>query len=380
MGRVSTDQGAAEEAARFLADRAGLADDSARVAAIIAVLSPDGVRRELLYAAGQAGTLAAGGRRITAAAVDDVLAALAERSLLTPDPDGPDVVMPGPVAAVIRSWLAGRGKLVTACQAAAAVLETRARTLDASRDRPAARDFSEQVAVLLGSAAGPAGPAGQELARDLLRLRFLALYYLIELGDSVRQAVAAGEALTADLERMLGADHPDTLNARNSLAAAYLSAGRPADAIPLFERALVGLERTQGPNHPDTLASRSNLAAAYQDAGRVGEAILLLRLTVAARERMLGDAHRDTLNSCGNLAAAYRAAGRVSEAIPLLEQTLAGRERVLGASHPDTQAARSNRRSPPNIRRSGNETCATKPPAARTTTRKCAACRAACRA
>jgi hypothetical protein len=339
---VSTDQVAAEEAARFLADRTGLADDSARVAAIIAVLSADGVRRELLYAAGQAGTLAASGRRIAAAAVDDVLAALAERSLLTPDPDGRDVVMPGPVAAVTRSWLAGQGKLATACRAAAAVLETRARTLDASRDRPAARDFSEQVAALLGPAAEPAGQAGQELARDLLRLRFLALYYLIELGDSVPQAVAAGEALTADLERMLGADHPDTLNARNSLAAAYVSAGRPADAIPLFERTLVGLERTQGPDHPDTLASQSNLAAAYQDAGRVGEAILLLRLTVAARERMLGDAHPDTLNSCGNLAAAYRAAGRASEAIPLLERTLAGREQALGAGHPDTETARAN--------------------------------------
>jgi tetratricopeptide (TPR) repeat protein len=339
---VSTDQVAAEETARFLADRTGLADDGARVAAIMAVLSADGVRRELLHAAGQAGTLAAGGRRITAAAVDDVLAALAEGSLLTPDQDGRDVVMPGPVASVIRSWLAGQGKLVTACRAAAAVLETRARTLDASRDRPAARDFSEQVAALLGSAGEPAGQAGQELARDLLRLRFLALYYLIELGDSVPKAVATGEALTADLERMLGADHPDTLNARNSLAAAYLSDGRPADAIPLFERTLVGLERTQGPNHPDTLASQSNLAAAYQDAGRAGEAILLLRLTVAARERMLGDAHLDTLNSCGNLAAAYRAAGRPSEAIPLLERTLAGREQALGTGHPDTETARAN--------------------------------------
>ena len=44
----------------------------------------------------------------------------------------------------------------------------------------------------------------------LLRLRFLALYHLIELGDSATQAVAVGEPLTADLERLLGPDHPDT--------------------------------------------------------------------------------------------------------------------------------------------------------------------------
>ncbi|HET9968518.1 MAG TPA: tetratricopeptide repeat protein, partial [Streptosporangiaceae bacterium] len=312
---------------------------STRVIAILAVLAAAGVRRETLHAAGHAGVLTSGGRRMTAAAVDDVLAGLAKRSLLTTSPDG-RIGVPRLVAAQARSWLAGQGQLVTACQAAAAMLETWARTLDASRDRPAARDFGDQVAALLGSAAEPAGRAGQQLAGDLLRLRFLALYYLIELGDSAPRAVAAGESLTADLERMLGPDHPDTLNARNSLAAAYLAAGRPAEAVPLFERTLVGRERVLGPNDPDTLTSQNNLAAAYQDDGRVGEAILLLRLTLAARERLLGAGHPDTLSSRGNLAAAYRAAGRTAEAIPLLEQTLAGRERVLGPGHPDTQAAR----------------------------------------
>ena len=35
----------------------------------------------------------------------------------------------------------------------------------------------------------------------LLQLRFLALYHLIELGDSAAQAIAVGEPLTADLNR-----------------------------------------------------------------------------------------------------------------------------------------------------------------------------------
>ena len=56
---------------------------------------------------------------------------------------------------------------------------------------------------------------------------------------------------------MLGPDHPDTLNARNSLAAAYQAAGRVAEAIPLFEQTLVGRERLLGPDHPDTLTSRT---------------------------------------------------------------------------------------------------------------------------
>ena len=86
---------------------------------------------------------------------------------------------------------------------------------------------------------------------------------------------------------MLGPDHPDTLNARNSLAAAYQAAGRPAEAIPLFEQTLVVRERLLGPEHPDTLTTQNNLAAAYQDAGRAGEARQLFELTLAAKERLL---------------------------------------------------------------------------------------------
>ena len=129
----------------------------------------------------------------------------------------------------------------------------------------AVRDIPEQVTALRDNAAGPAAEADEELASVLLRLRFWALYHLIELGDSAAQAIAVGEPLAADLERMLGPDHPDTLNSRNSLAAAYQAAGRAAEAIPLFEQTLAARERLLGPDHPDTLTSRNNLAAAYQE-------------------------------------------------------------------------------------------------------------------
>ena len=151
-----------------------------------------------------------------------------------------------------------------------------------------------------------------------------------------------GEPLTADLERMLGPDHHDTLNSRNSLAAAYQAAGRPADAIALFEQTLVIRERFLGPEHPDTLTTQNNLAFGYQAAGRAGEARLLFELTLAARERLLGPGHPSTLISRGNLAAAYRDEGRADDALRLFEQTLKGREAVLGAEHPDTVTSRVN--------------------------------------
>ena len=71
-----------------------------------------------------------------------------------------------------------------------------------------------------------------------------------------------GERLLADQERLLGPDHPDTLNSRNSLAIAYRAAGRTAEAISLHEQTLAIRERVLGLDHPSTLNSRNNLSAA----------------------------------------------------------------------------------------------------------------------
>jgi RNA polymerase sigma factor (sigma-70 family) len=321
------------------ADQTGLCT---RVIEIMATLSAAGVRRELLHVAGRAGLLAGGGRRVAADLVDRALDWLSGRSLLTFSLDGQTVMMHGLVAQVVRTALVRRRHLEAVCWVAASVLEAHAIAVAGSQDRLAVRSIPQQVAALLDTTAEVSGEADEELAGKLLRLRFIALYHLVELGDSAPQAIAIGEPLTAEFEQLLGPDHPDTLNSRNSLAAAYLAADRVSDAIPLFERTLAVLQHQLGPDHPDTLTSQNNLASAYQDAGRLGEAIQLYERNLAIRERLLGVDDAGTLNSRGNLAAAYLAAGRVTEAIPLLEQTLADRERVLGPHHLDTQTSRKN--------------------------------------
>ena len=326
------------EAARA-ADPLGVA---AGVMEIMAMLSPAAVRRDLLRAAGQEGTLLGGGRRVAASMVDRALEQLNERSLLGFSRDGQTVSVYCLVALVVHRELARRERLVTACRAAASCLEMSAEELVRPGDQAAAGELLGQITALLSNAGTLADDPGEKLPATLMRLRSLALRYLIELGDSLPQALAAAKPLTADFERTLGPGHPDTLNARDSLAAAYQTAGLVGDAIPLFERTLVDRERTLGPDHPDTLTSQNKLAAAYQDAGRDSEAILLFRLTLAARERLLGPDHPDTLHSRTSLAAAYRDAGRAVDAIPLAQQTLAAREELLGADHPNTLASRNN--------------------------------------
>ena len=167
-----------------------------------------------------------------------------------------------------------------------------------------------------------------------------ALQYATELGDP-QSALSLSDAVNL-LTRTLGPDHPDTLASRGNLAAAYLSAGRLEQAVPLFERTLTDRERVLGSDHPRTLASRGNLASAYLSAGRLEQAVPLFERTLTDREHLLGADHPDTLTSRNNLAAAYQAAGRLDQAIDLHERTLADRLRVLGPNHPNTLTSRGN--------------------------------------
>jgi len=312
-----------------------------RVMEIMALLSGAGVRREFLHAAGQVGALANGGHRVSSAVVDLALKRLAHASLLNFSLDDQTITAHRTVADVIRRRMARRGTLAEACRgAAAAMLEVHASANAQSHDRSTVKDIPRQVTALLDTLAGTSSDVGEELGQTLLRLRFLALYYLLEVGGSAQQAIAVGESLTADLERELGPDHPDTLNSRNSLAAAYQAAGRVADAIPLFELTLAAREEVLGSDHPHTLISRNNLAAAYQDAGRLTEAVPLFERNLIAREEVLGSDHPSTLISAANLAAAYQDAGEAAKAIRVLEQILVTREQLLGVDNPWTLAAR----------------------------------------
>lgn len=309
---------------------------------LMAMLSPAAVRTDLLHAAGQEGILLGGGRRVAALMVDQALERLNERSLLGFSLNGRAVSVHCLVARVVRGWLARRGRLATACRTAGSALEASAVALAKARDHAAVREMLGQITALLDNAGVSADDADGKLARMLMRLRFLALDHLVELGGSMPRAIAMGEPLTAELERAFGASHPDTLNARNSLAAAYEDTGRFAEAIRLFEQILAERERLLGPDDPDTMRSRSDLARAYRAGGRVADAVPLVERTLAARERLFGAGHPSTLASRNNLASAYRATGRAAEAIPLLEENVSACERLLGTDHPKTLASRHN--------------------------------------
>eukprot|EP00798_Chlamydomonas_sp_ICE-L_P007619 gene7619-777_t len=143
-------------------------------------------------------------------------------------------------------------------------------------------------------------------------------------------------------ERTLGPEHPDTLSSLNNVANCLHDLGRSSDALPLNERTLAVRERTLGPEHPDTLGSLNNLAACLYALGRYSDALPLYERTLAVSERILGPEQPRTLNTLNNLAVCLKALGRGSDALPLYERKLAVRERTLGPEHPDTLMALNN--------------------------------------
>jgi hypothetical protein len=289
------------------ADRVGV---SIRVLELTAMLSPAVVRRNLLHAAGEAGTLLGGGRRVAASMVDQALERLNERSLLGFSLDGRAVSVHRLAARVIRAGLAQQGRSVTACGAAASAVEGSVAALASDQDHTAVREMIAQVTALTENAEAVPDGVGEPVATMLTLLRALALHHLTELGDSMPHAIAIGEPLIADLEQRLGPDDSDTVRARNDLARAYRETGRVADAVPLVQEIHATRERLFGADDPRTLAARNNLASAYLATGKAAEAIPLFEENVAACERLFGAAHPKTLASRHSLDRARQASAQ----------------------------------------------------------------------
>jgi serine/threonine protein kinase/tetratricopeptide (TPR) repeat protein len=136
--------------------------------------------------------------------------------------------------------------------------------------------------------------------------------------------------------RVLGEEHPRTLDYMNDLAALYYRQGQLAKAEPLFVRALELHRRVLGEEHRLTLIVMNNLATVYLDQGQFAKAEPLFVKTLEVMRRVLGEEERRTLMAMSNLASLYQRQGQYSKAEPLLVKALEVRRRVFGEEHPDT--------------------------------------------
>ena len=121
---------------------------------------------------------------------------------------------------------------------------------------------------------------------------------------------------------------------------AFLAHGKAKDAISLYKRALAAREQALGPDHPDTLNARASLAAAYDDAGRIGDALREYQQACAGCERTFGLDHSLTLSRRAGLALSYYAAGQIGDALTELRDSTARAEQALSPADPVTRRLR----------------------------------------
>lgn len=307
----------------------------ARLIAVLAVLSPDGVRLDVLSTLDD--------RRGNATTPSPALYGAIERcqrsSLVSWSVSGDVLTMHRLLARVVRERAIANSTLCEWHADALQALEPHMFDESYAWNR---KEFGLHLVFQIEALwASGIGDAPRETVERGAVARSWAVRQLSASSDFTRAADVARQAV-ADFTRTLGPDHPQTFTARRNLAGALRQCGRLIDAIALYEQTLADCERVLGPAHPDTLTSQNSLAGAYRAVGRLGEAIQLFEYTLSERERVLGRDHPHTFVSRDELAGAYRTALRNGDAIPLYERTLADRERVFGVDHPDALASRNN--------------------------------------
>ncbi|MEU2025072.1 serine/threonine-protein kinase [Streptomyces sp. NPDC016469] len=158
--------------------------------------------------------------------------------------------------------------------------------------------------------------------------------------DRAENALREFGRIAEDRARALGAEHGETLAARQQMAYALGRLGRHTEAHELHAAVLASRERAMGPDHPDTLRCRHNLAFSLSRLGHLEEAHRTARDVAAARARVLGADHPDTLVTLYEVGYTLGRLGRWTEALHTYRQVAEARTRLLGAEHPDTLATR----------------------------------------
>jgi len=199
-------------------------------------------------------------------------------------------------------------------------------------------DRDVKVRTLLDRAAATVQErfAKQPLVEAAIRLTIGNAYR--SLGETTKAKVQLERAVEIR-SRVLGAEHEDTLAARNSLSHANLKTGdlqRQKKVEPQLREILEISERVLGSEHPITLTARHLLALWHSEQQKYAQCELLNVQTLEARRRVLGPDHLETLRTQHNLALVYLQQRKMDKAEPLLVQTLKVCRRTLGAEHPLT--------------------------------------------
>lgn len=218
--------------------------------------------------------------------------------------------------------------------------------------------FLGQVAEETGDFDGAASEyrSGLAIARqrlgtdDPLTLRFTeALGYVgfftgvnaLQQGDLTVAERSLSEALSFN-ERAAGRDSEIALYNLDALSLVLADQDRPAEALPLRQRAFDLQSRMAGPDDATTLNFGEQLALLLRKSGRIDDSIALYEDIARRREQALGRDAPETLITLNDLAVALNTAGRYADALALDREVAETRAEVLGPEDPETLRSRAN--------------------------------------
>jgi tetratricopeptide (TPR) repeat protein/transcriptional regulator with XRE-family HTH domain len=199
------------------------------------------------------------------------------------------------------------------------------------RGEPAAWKQGERLLPHALRCLEDAGEAEASLV--LASLAFKVAQYLVERARPAEAEPLYQRALRIR-EQRLGPDHVEVANALSDLAYLFLERGQQAEAEPLYLRAVHISEQTLGADHVLVARMLNNLALLYRDQGRYPEAEARYQRAVRIVEQTPSADPLLPALLCSNLAHLYREQGRDTEAEALYQRAVQIVEHHLGADHP----------------------------------------------
>ena len=185
------------------------------------------------------------------------------------------------------------------------------------------------------------GPLSKENASDVLAIRHQLGYAQQQLGD-FKECEQTWQQEIADRTSLQGADHKDTLQARNDLAAMFTTTGRANEAIAILQQVYEGTLRQSGADNPATFFSEINLYAAQEQARADGKTLPQVIKVYERAARALGPDHPATLNALRLVSFAAGNAGDFEQAIRSSRMEWEGCKRAYGPKHVLTVTAGAN--------------------------------------
>jgi tetratricopeptide (TPR) repeat protein len=176
---------------------------------------------------------------------------------------------------------------------------------------------------------------------DTLDSRHRLIYALTRQTKTAQAEAEAREVLKLR-EKVLGSEDVDTVVSRYNLADTLVDQGKYAEAETLYRNIIRVDDKALGPEDPRTLAARVGLATALSSEGKNAEAEPLYREIIRADEKVFGPEHPDTLNARQNLATSLQADRNYAEAEAQYRDVIKIDEKLVGPEHPDTLISRNN--------------------------------------